>query len=408
MSGKKVLVIGAGPAGLMAAERLSEAGSAVTIVERMATPGRKLLMAGIGGLNLSHSEPLEQLLERYGQAGPRLERHLRAFDQAALQAWAEGLGEPIFTGTSGRIFPRSFKASPLLRAWLARLRERGVQLMPRTTWSGWGDPDGALLRDQGRVVNHAHADAIILALGGASWPRLGSDGSWVDLLQQAGIGCDRLVPTNCGFTTQWSTFFAERHAGVPIKRVRLSAGGEAALGDLMITTAGIEGNAVYALSSRIRDSIARDGFVELVIDLRPDVDVEHLAERLAQRPKAESQSNRLRKAVRLSPPAIHLLREVTSLPREAADLARLVKSVPLRLTAPFPLERAISSAGGLRWDEVSETMMIRKRPGTFAAGEMLNWEAPTGGYLLHGCLATGLAAAEGALAWLADNEKGPR
>ena len=390
-----VLIIGAGPAGLMAAEAAAEAGAAVTVLDHMPSPARKLLIAGRGGLNLTHSEPLDRFLGRYGAAQARLESFIRAFPPDALTAWCEGLGQEIFVGSSGRVFPKAMKASPLLRAWLARLAALGVTLRGRHRWAGFA-ADGGLrfATPEGERVEHPRA--TVLALGGASWPRLGSDGAWTALLPGCAIA--PLRPSNMGFAVAWSAPLRARFAGTPLKRIALTFGGTTIRGEAMITEQGIEGGAVYALSAALREAVATQGHALLLLDLRPDLDAATLARRLAQRPTALSLSNHLRKAAGLSPVAIALVQEALR-GGVRTDLAQLIKALPLRLETPFPIARAISSAGGLAWDEVDETLMLRCHPGVFACGEMLDWEAPTGGYLLQACFATGRAAGRAAAAW---------
>jgi uncharacterized flavoprotein (TIGR03862 family) len=391
----------------MAAEVLSADGAAVTVYERMPSVGRKLLMAGRGGLNLTHGEDLERFLSRYGSAEPRLRRAVEALPPAAVRAWCEGLGQQTFVGSSGRVFPAAMKASPLLRAWLARLSERGVRFALRHRWTGWDGagrlsfcgPDGAEI-----IVE---PDATVLALGGASWPRLGSDGSFVAPLARAGVAVVPLRPANCGFLAPWSDHFRSRFEGEPLKRIRLSFDDASARGEALITAGGIEGGAVYALSAPIRDAIASMGEATVVIDLRPDLGADVLAARLASRRGKQSLSSFLRTSARLSPVAVGLLHEAI-LSRQSTlarlspeELARLINAVPIRLSAAAPLARAISTAGGVALDEVDEDFMLRRKPGVFVAGEMLDWEAPTGGYLLQACLATGAAAGRGALMRLA-------
>ncbi|MBP0463053.1 TIGR03862 family flavoprotein [Roseomonas sp. PWR1] len=384
-----ILVIGAGPAGLMAAEAAAGAGASVTVHDHMPSPARKLLIAGRGGLNLTHSEPLEAFLDHYGPARARLEPFIRAFPPDALVAWCEALGQPTFVGSSGRVFPRAMKASPLLRAWLARLASLGVALKTRHRWIGFA-PDGAprFATPEGEAI--LRADAVVLALGGASWPRLGSDGAWTALLP--GCAVAPLRPANMGFAIAWSDHLRARFAGTPLKRIALAFEGRTVRGEAVLTEQGIEGGAVYALSAPLREAIARDGAALLRLDLRPDVALADLSRRLAARARGVSLSNHLRRAAGLPPVAVALVQEALHAGASPADPAALVKALPLRLTAPFPIARAISSAGGLAWAEVDETLMLRSHPGVFACGEMLDWEAPTGGYLLQACFATGRAA----------------
>jgi uncharacterized flavoprotein (TIGR03862 family) len=381
----------------MAAETVGRAGHRVTVVEHMPSVGRKLLMAGRGGLNITHAEDFPHLLHRYGQATPHLQGALGAFPPAALIAWCEGLGQPVFTGSSRRVFPVSLKASPLLRAWLARLTALGVTIRTRTRWLGWtAEGDLRLAGPDGETT--LCADATILALGGASWPRLGADGSWTSWFPDSAVS--PLRPANCGFTIAWSSLFRDRFQGQPLKRISLRFGDHHARGEAMITEGGIEGGAIYALSAVLRDAIARDGHATLEIDLRPDLDTAALARRLAVPRGSQSLSTYLRKTVGLPPVAVGLLQEALHGPPSQSPLAQLIKAVPVRLLAPTSLARAISTAGGLRFDHLTDDLMVRDRPGTFAAGEMLDWEAPTGGYLLQATLSTGVAAGRGVLRWL--------
>ncbi len=396
-----VAVIGGGPAGLMAAEVLGGRGLAVALYERMPTVGRKLLMAGRGGLNLTHSEPLPRMLERYGGARAALGPMLLGFDNEAVRAWAEGLGQPTFAGSSGRVFPRAFKASPLLRAWLARLAALGVVIHTRHDWRGVA-AEGALrfgLADGGETLIRPRA--TLLALGGASWPRLGADGSWVGELRALGIPVRDLEPANAGVRIAWSPAFAGRFAGRPLKTVEIGLPDERQRGDLVITAHGLEGGPIYTLGPRIRAALEREGRVLLTLDLRPDRDLADIALRLARAfQKGRSRANALR-ALGLPAEAGALLREAPDgLPTAPGALAALVKAVPLAVTGQQPLARAISTAGGVALDAVDEGLMLRRRPGIFVAGEMLDWEAPTGGYLLQACLATGRRAAFGILARL--------
>lgn len=385
----------------MAAERLADAGLAVRVFERMPTVGRKLLIAGRGGLNLTHSEPVEPFVQRYGTAAVRLERCLAAFSPADLRTWAESLGQETFVGSSGRVFPKTMKSSPLLRAWLLRLSEKGVTISVRCRWEGWDDA-GALrfVRADG-TQELISPDVAVFALGGASWPRLGADGRWVDAFRARGIPVTPLAPANCGFDVGWSDVFRDRFAGAPLKRIVLRAGGQDVRGEAMITRHGLEGGAVYALSPVLRE-VARAGNGRLLVDLRPDETSAMLAARLDRRPAGRTTTEWLRRSLSLPPAAIGLLREGagTSLPTEATALAALIKAVPLTVTGPRPIDRAISTAGGVALDAVDDGLMLRAMPGTFVAGEMLDWEAPTGGYLLQACLSTGRLAADGVIDWL--------
>lgn len=391
-----VAVLGAGPAGLMAAETLAAAGHRVRVYDRMPSPARKLLMAGRGGLNLTHSEPLEAFLPRYAAAEAVLAPAIRAFTPEALVAWAGALGQETFTGSSGRIFPRALKASPLLRAWLARLDGMGVQVLSRQDWQGF-TADGALRMATPQGETLLRPAATVLAMGGASWPRLGSDGAWAERLP--GVAVAPFRPANMGFRIDWSSVFRDKFQGTPLKRIALRFGERTVRGEAMVTAQGIEGGAVYALSATLRDAIAAEGGATLLLDLRPDLGLRDLAARLDAPRRGQSLSTFLRKAAGLPSVAIGLVQEALHTGAEA-PLAELVKAVPLRLVAPQGLDRAISSAGGIALAELDGHFMLRARPGTFAAGEMLDWEAPTGGYLLQACLATGRAAGLGAAGWL--------
>ncbi len=400
MAPASIAVIGAGPAGLAAAERLSAAGLAVQLYDHMPSPARKFLMAGRGGLNLTHSEPRDLFLSRYGDAAPRLEGALRTFQPEDLRRWAADLGEPTFVGSSGRVFPESFKASPLLRAWLARLSTQGVQLHPRHSWNGWTD-DGRLSFTTPAGPLDVTADATILALGGASWPRLGSDGGWVARVREVGVSVHDLTAANMGVHLAWSDLFRERFAGTPLKRIALTCGRDSVRGEAVITAEGLEGGVVYALSRTIRAAL-RHGPTTLRIDLRPDLPLETLHARLAAAPKKLSFANLMRKAAGLSLGAAGLVREAAGAdrPSDPMALAQLIKAVPLPLTGAAGITRAISSAGGIAWDEICPDYQLKHKPGVFACGEMLDWDAPTGGYLLQACFSTGRAAAEGVIAYL--------
>ena len=398
---KRVAIVGAGPAGLMAAEVLAGAGLAVTVYERMPSVGRKFLLAGRGGLNLTHGEDFERLIARYGASADWLRPAISTFPPKALRAWCEGLGVATFVGSSGRVFPAGLKASPLLRAWLRRLDGLGVRFVLRRRWTGWDDAGALLFAAPDGQVETMAADAVVLALGGASWPRTGSDGGWVDIVQSQCIPVTPLRPANCGFAVPWSEPFKARFAGQPLKPVIVAFGGTAVQGELMITARGLEGGALYAVSAAVRDAVSAEGSTTLTLDLRPGVAVAELAQRLGRPRGSQSLSTFLRKAGGLSPLAIALVREVAAAPpQEPAAQAALIKALPLRLGAPGPLERAISTAGGIAPGALDERFMLRARPGVFAAGEMLDWEAPTGGYLLQGAFSTGAAAARGVLGWL--------
>ncbi|WP_271614351.1 NAD(P)/FAD-dependent oxidoreductase [Bradyrhizobium sp. CCBAU 51627] len=400
-----VAVIGAGPAGLMAAEVLASGGAHVTIYDAMPSAGRKFLMAGRGGLNLTHSEPLADFLTRYREAAPRLRRAVEAFPPDALRDWSAALGQPTFIGSSGRVFPKTFKASPLLRAWLRRLDASGVQFALRHRWTGW-DETGRLQFQTPDGPRAIAANATVLALGGASWPRLGSDGAWVDLLAAKGIAISKLRPANSGFTVAWSEVFRDRFEGQPLKGVALTVAAHTVRGEAMITRSGIEGGAIYALSAELREAVLGLGQATLTIALRPDLDTDGLTTRLSGTRGKQSLANFLRKAAQLSPVGIGLMQETaiaSGRPLASfspAELADLVNAVPVQLTGIAPIERAISTAGGIGFEELDEHFMLRKLPGVFAAGEMLDWEAPTGGYLLQASFATGAAAGEGVLRWL--------
>jgi uncharacterized flavoprotein (TIGR03862 family) len=397
-----IAIIGAGPAGLMAAEIAARGGAAVTVYDAMPSAGRKFLMAGRGGLNLTHSEDLPAFLARYGEAMPNLVPAITAFPPDRLREWSQALGQPTFVGSSGRVFPEAFKASPLLRAWLRRLDAMGVQFAMRHRWAGW-DNDGRLVfttPDGSRLVE---AHATVLALGGASWPRLGSDGGWVATLAAREVAISPLRSANSGFTVTWSDIFRNRFEGQPLKGVALSFGPHTLRGEAMITRTGIEGGAIYAFSAGLREAVITSGKATLRIALRPDLEISTLIARLSAPRGKQSYSNWLRKAVHLSPVGIGLLQEaaiasgVSLSSLSTASLAGLINAVPVELNGIAPIARAISTAGGISFDELDADFMVRRLPGIFAAGEMLDWEAPTGGYLLQACFATGAAAGRGAL-----------
>ena len=390
----------------MAAEVLAQGGVRVTIYDAMPSAGRKFLMAGRGGLNLTHSEPLPEFLKRYRAASPHLAPAIEAFPPDALRAWSEALGQPTFVGSSGRVFPQAFKASPLLRAWLRRLDALGVEFALRHRWTGW-DKDGQLLFQAPNGQRAVDARATVLALGGASWPRLGSDGGWVETLVARGVLVTPLLPSNCAFGVQWSPVFRERHAGYPLKGIALSFGGSSVRGEIILTQTGIEGGPVYALSASLREEIRTHGSAVLFIALRPDMSTAELAARLNAPRGKSSLATHLRRKLKLTPAAIGLIQEaalalddwLTLMPMD--ELAVNINSVPVFLTGIAPIARAISTAGGIAFDELDADFMIRKLPGVFAAGEMLDWEAPTGGYLLQASFATGAWAGKAACEWVA-------
>ncbi|WP_246791293.1 TIGR03862 family flavoprotein [Bradyrhizobium commune] len=389
----------------MAAEVLAQGGARVTVYDAMPSAGRKFLMAGRGGLNLTHSEPLPEFLARYREAMPHLRAAVEAFPPDALRDWSAALGEPTFVGSSGRVFPKTFKASPLLRAWLRRLDASGVRFAFRHCWTGWDEHD-RLLFHTSEGQRAIEASATVLALGGASWPRLGSDGGWVDILAAKGVAISTLRPANSGFTVAWSDVFRDRFEGQPLKGVALTIGTHMVRGEAMITRSGIEGGAIYALSAELREAVLGLGQATLTIALRPDLDATALTTRLSGTRGKQSLANFLRKAAQLSPVGIGLMQEAAIASGRAlasfspAELAHLINAIPVQLTGIAPVDRAISTAGGVMFDELDDHFMLRRSPGVFAAGEMLDWEAPTGGYLLQASFATGAAAGRGVLAWL--------
>ncbi len=402
-------VIGGGPAGLIAAEVLAAAGSTVTVFEHMPSVGRKLLLAGRGGLNITNNEPVESLLDRYGSTASIVHDAVRQFDATALRQWCADLGEPTFVGSTGRIFPQSFRATPLLRAWLARLREQEVTFRTGERWTGWGAqgdgaPDPRLLRfcRTDASVTEIRSDVTVMALGGGSWPRVGSDGVWTSAFTEAGITINRLRSANCGLPVTWTTQFIDRFAGVPLKNVAVGVAGEWVRGDAVVVNDGLEGGPVYAQSAAVRESIDRRGYCEVIIDLHPDLAIDQVAQRLDQGRPKDSVATALKRTLGLSPVAIALIREVVgpALPISSVERAALVKRLVLRVVAEGALGRAISTAGGVALDQLDDAFMIRRLPGTFIAGEMLDWEAPTGGYLLQASFSTGIAAGRGAVRWL--------
>ena len=376
----------------MAAEAALERGARVAIYDAMPSPARKFLMAGKSGLNITHSEDEAIFRSRYTAPDTRLAAMVEAFGPAEITAWMAGLGIESYAGTSGRVFPVGMKASPLLRRWLARLGEGGATLHTRHRWKGWS-AEGGLLFDTPEGETCVTADATILALGGASWARLGSDGAWADILAARGVEIEPFAPSNCGFTVDWSARLLAAHEGAPVKGVALTAGGKTQRGDFVITRTGIESGAVYPLSAALRQELAGRGTAKLTIDLLPDTDEGALAARLTSANVKDSVSNRLRKAARLDAAKIALLNEVTqgAAPKDPAALAGLLKALPLTLTGTAPMDTAISTAGGVAWSAMDERLMLKSLPGTYCVGEMVAWDAPTGGYLLTACLAMGRA-----------------
>ena len=397
-----VAVIGAGPAGLMAAEMMAGAGHQVTLFEQMPSPARKFLMAGLGGLNITHSGTADDIKQAYFDASPALRAAIDAFPPDAVCAWMDALGEPGFTGSSGKIFPRSFKTSPLLRQWLRRLESRNVRLLTRHTWIGF-DYNGALLFQTGSGERLTfHCAATVFAMGGASWPRLGSDGKWVEPLA-ALAPVEPLVPSNMGINIDWSDFIRSGFAGTPLKAIRLHLGDRSVAGEVMVTNYGLEGSAIYALSAEMRQALSQ-GPATIRIDLRPALSEEAIAERLARTPAKHSLANRLRRALKFSALERALLHEAGSPPDLARDLAALVKNLPLEVSGHQGLERAISTAGGIAARGLTDAFMLIEKPGLFVAGEMLDFDAPTGGYLLQAALASGRMAGQGAVEFLARAE----
>lgn len=398
---KCIAVVGAGPSGLIAADVLSRAGFRVRIFDQMPSAGRRLLMAGRGGLNLTHGEEIELLLRKFGSSRQRLEPAIRSFPPSAVRSLALELGQETFEGTSGRVFPKSMKSSPMLRAWLRRLADQGVELTLRSQWLGGGPRDLDVTINE-TATSRLQFDAVVLALGGASWPRLGVDTSWPAKLAAWGIHCQPLVAANCGLQVAWTPHFSGRFSGHPLKRIACSVGEDVRRGEAMITRSGLEGGAIYAIVPEVR-RLLRDGHSPVLrIDLRPDMPSGMLETKLLAPRNKQSTSTWLRKAAGLAPHEISLLREAVAgmMPTDAKSLAALIKAVPLVVAGVSTLERAISTAGGVDWSEIDDDYMLRRRAGVFVAGEMLDWEAPTGGYLLQACLSTGRAAAYGVMKYL--------
>jgi uncharacterized flavoprotein (TIGR03862 family) len=417
---KTVAIIGGGPAGLMAAEVIARAGFSVAVYDAMPSVGRKFLLAGVGGMNITHAEPADDFLARYS-ASSQFISLLKHFTAADLRSWVHDLGIETFVGTSGRVFPKDMKAAPLLRAWLHRLRELGVKIYPRHRWVAWGAKMAGAVSNKeskkeliietfenGDVIQKTIAvDAVIFALGGASWQRLGSDGAWVPLLGEQQVQVNELVPSNCGFDVRWSEVLRSQHAGAPLQGVGLSCMDlqgvtRSILSEAIMSEYGIEGTGIYALSKYLREQVVRQGSALLNIDLLPDFSLEKIVQRLQKPREKNSLSNFLRKQLNLSPEKLALLRELTT--KQTFEnpelLARAIKKLSLTLTATRPIDEAISSAGGVAAKELDNTLMLKKLPGVFCAGEMLDWDAPTGGYLLTGCFASGRAAGQGVVNYL--------
>jgi uncharacterized flavoprotein (TIGR03862 family) len=405
---KTVAIIGGGPAGLMAAEVLSLRGVKVDVYDSMSSLGRKFLLAGKSGLNLTHSEPFEKFISRYGNRKKEVEKWLLDFTPDILREWARGLGVETFVGTSGRVFPKEMKASPLLRAWLKGLNEEGVKFHLKHKWNGFlaaGDGDESKVNIKFETpdgIKSIKADAVILALGGGSWRRLGSDGAWVNWLSQAGVKIEALKPSNCGFDVEWSPIFKEKFDGHPIKSVILSFGEFRQQGEFIVTKEGVEGSLIYAASALMRDEILSNGKAVMLLDLAPDKTEAQLIEKLSKPRGSRSMASHLEKTVGMKGVKAGLLREFV--PKDEFDkmerLAFYIKQLPVTLIATRPLDEAISSAGGVMFDSLDENLMIRELPGVFCAGEMLDWEAPTGGYLLTACFASGRKAGAGVMKWI--------
>lgn len=403
-----IAIIGAGPAGLIAAEWLSALSYRVAVYDRMPMPGRKFLMAGRGGLNLTHTEPLDEFLPHYGASRDFITPFIAAFPPDAVRAWCDDLGESHFVGSSGRVFPKSFKASPLLRAWLRRLEAHGVEFFMRHEWKGWDDQGALRFETESHENELVKADAVLLALGGASWPKLGATGSWQPLLREKHVSVAPFTASNVGVTIAWSAYLTSRFAGQPLKRLIVSCGPQRVVGEAMITQQGLEGGAIYALGPALREAIAHTGYAMLLLDLRRDLSESELMMRLTKSRGKKSLSTFLASAAGLDPVSIALLRESfflrnEKLPDDPYALAQAIKTCAIKVHAMNGLERAISSAGGIDQNELDPHLMIKRLPGVFVAGEMIDWDAPTGGYLLQACFSTGIAAAHGLAEWLSKN-----
>jgi len=405
---KQIAILGGGPAGLMAAESLSSEGHAVTVYEAMPTVARKFLLAGKSGLNITHSEDYDRFASRFGASNARLRGALDGFKPSDVRAWAAELGIETFVGSSGRVFPTAMKASPLLRAWLRRLEAQGVKILTRHRWIGFSGGGYVIEKPGGADV--IQPDAALLALGGKSWPRLGSDGRWLPWLREKGIAVDGFQPANCGFDVDWSTYLRERFSGEPVKSVAATSTVGPIPGEFVLTRHGIEGSLVYAHAAALRDSLAAGSTATLIVDLMPGRAQDRITRELAKQDPKASLSNRLRKAAGIDGVKAALLRELAGAANlsDPHKLAGLIKALPIPVQRPRPIAEAISSAGGVAWDEIDRNYMLKALPGLFVAGEMIDWEAPTGGYLLTACFATGRAAARGILAWLVAAERSSR
>jgi uncharacterized flavoprotein (TIGR03862 family) len=416
MKQEKVVIIGGGPAGLMSAEIIASAGYKVKLFDAMPSFGRKFLLAGRGGLNLTHSESFEKFIKNYFEAQDWLEPCIKEFDANKLQKWCHELGQETFIGSSGRIFPKTMKTSPLLRGWLKKLDSLGVKFYPNHQWQGFEDKDLIFKNRENNLIREK-SDATILALGGASWPHLGSNGKWVEIVSHLGIEVAKLEPSNCGFIANWSEFFSQKFAGTPIKSIAITHKNTTRKGEFVITKNGIEGNAVYALSSYLRDTIKAEGGAILYLDLRPEISLENLAKKLAIYENKSEEKNSTQNSLRGKKSLSNylqksgfanytnsLLRELVGVEKinnaDSYQMAKYLKNLPISLTATTNIDRAISSAGGIKKESFDENFMLKKLSGVFVAGEMLNWEAPTGGYLLQGCFSTAIRASNGVLKYL--------
>ncbi|WP_434675408.1 TIGR03862 family flavoprotein [Pseudomonas sp. D3-10] len=402
-SSPHIAIIGGGPAGLMAAEVLSQAGVQVDLYDSMPSVGRKFLLAGVGGMNITHSEAFPAFLSRYGERSPNIAPLLRAFGADELCQWIQGLGIDTFVGSSGRVFPTDMKAAPLLRAWLKRLRDAGVVIHTRHRWHGWS-PDGGLRIASPDGEKTLFPDATLLALGGGSWSRLGSDGAWMLSLEQRGVALAPLQPSNCGFdVAAWSDFMIGKFAGAPLKNIAIGLDDDVPrLGECVVTATGLEGSLIYALSAAIREAINQHGSATIHLDLLPGRPVDKILQALNKPRGSRSMAKHLHSQLGLDGVKAALLRELTSADcfADMARLAKAIKALPVTLVKTRPLDEAISSAGGVTFEALDERLMLKQLPGVFCAGEMLDWEAPTGGYLLTACVASGRAAGSGMLEWL--------